>query len=106
MTNSEKYLKDGVNTGNFMFALDSSGIIKERNESLIIYASELQYFLNQPAKPTLTEDEKVILRNIDIEHYQRIGRVKKGLYVANAVTRYYIKPFEPAFQFIKSRRRI
>lgn len=103
MTNADKYNISEVQADKMS---DEFAEWHQNNPDVRGYGEALYRFFQAKVKPTLTEDEKVILRSIDIEHYQRIGRVKKGLYVANAVTRYYIKPFEPAFQFIQPRRRI
>ena len=97
MTNAEKYLKDGV----------KEQLIKE----LSIYGGELNEFFEEQAKPTLTEDERVILRNLD--SYTKIGRTEKDV---AGYTDVYIEDENACeslfmfksnlFQFIKERRRI
>ena len=109
MTNAEKYLKDGVTTENFMFLLDSNGIIKERNGQLVIYASELQYFLNKNTKPTLTEDEKVILRHLDKGRYNKIGKDEHGQSILKFTGEngwLYETYFPNDFKSLQPRRRI
>ena len=75
MTNADKYLKDGVD-----------GIAPLLNEFRNIGAIDsgreyrIDQLLRAEVKPTLSEDEKVILRNIEICTY--IGRNDNGeLYV-------------------------
>ncbi len=94
MTNAEKYLKDGVDVDKF---------VKEYRTSRI---GLLNVWLNEPSKITLTEDEKVILKNIDNIAFKTIGRNKSGgLYV-----RFYFldEPYKASifkdnvFQFIKN----
>ena len=73
MTNKDKFLKDGVE-------------IEELTSKLIEYAYKekegnlfkiTKGFFSQEAKPILTEDEKVILRNIAKEYF-KIGREACG----------------------------
>ena len=75
------------------------------------YGEALYRFLQAKLKPTLTEDEKVILRNID--NYEKyIGRIELSndsiLYVSRKKDRGSWTPFPYAdlFQFIQPRRRI
>lgn len=106
MTNAEKYLKDGV-----------SGIkpLLDKCREIGAIDSGREYridqMLREQAKPTLTEDERVILRNI-----------QKGLFREGFISRtagnelfVFIKEtgetielyiFNHLFQFIKERRRI
>lgn len=57
----------------------------------------------------LTEDERVILRNID-KKFTKIGRVDLGLYFIfcqiEKEQKYFASVFDNVFQFIKERRRI
>lgn len=99
MTNAEKYLKDEA----------KEEFIKRINEELDYAGGQfnIEKFLNEPCKPTLTEDERAILRNID-KKYTHIGR-RAGIEL-------YIKSkdgfkhcwcfYNHLFQFIKVRRRI
>jgi len=87
MTNAERYLKDGV-------------------------VQNIDDFFKQQAKPTLTEDEKVVLRNIK-KDYKYIGKIKflgvEVLYVSQkekAEDFTTLSAFDHLFQFIKERRRI
>lgn len=69
MTNADKYLKDGIDVGDFWN--DFIDYIDEH--SLGFNANNFETFLNDNVKPTLTEDEKVILRNTN-KDYEFIGR--------------------------------
>ena len=110
MTNAEKYLKDGVDsryfaTALYKFILQGSNTSEEN--SILGY---INTFLDLPVQPTLTEDERVILRNIDIKAFKTIGRRKSGgLYVRFIFQgeTYNADIFnDNLFQFIKERRRI
>lgn len=106
MTNSEKYLKDGVDVWQL------ANEIKKYSENTIqLMPFNIEAFFKQEAKITLTEDERVILRNI-----------QKGLFREGFISRtagnelfVFIKEtgetielyiFNHLFQFIKERRRI
>lgn len=112
MTNAEKYLKDGE-TGNFVQAFSCwyYGITRELEN----VDKMLVQFLKAEAKPTLTADEGVILRNIDTDNYKGIGRKNDTLYLVSATPNYFGGEndkevfwycFHELFQFIKERRRI
>lgn len=95
MTNAEKYLKDGV----------KEQLIKE----LSIYGGELDEFFEEQVKPKLTEDERVILRNIKNDDYGKyIGRggsLSFKLYLrGNDESRAYAigTLYNHLFQFIKN----
>lgn len=103
MTNAEKYLKDGVDIENFTNSL--CGFVE--NWEL---RNGIKNFLKKEAKPTLTEDERVILRNID-KKYKYISRGKGDieLYLrkeADDTCSYIFRGYKHLFQFIKERRRI
>lgn len=109
MTNAEKYLKNGVD-------------IKQMATEMVdffdfppyegIGESNIEEFFGKEVKPTLTEDERVILRNID-KKYKRIGRTDydarvQYLYVnvEDGWKPHIMQEFDHLFQFIKERRRI
>ena len=105
MTNAEKYLKDGVN--GIRPLLDKCreiGAIDSGREYRI------DQMLREQVKPTLTEDERVILRNINADFIDTISRnsfEELILHYAgtdNEVELHYLK--DGLFQFIKERRRI
>lgn len=101
--NCEKYLKDGVDIENFTNSL--CGFDENWDLRNIMY-SGIKNFLKKEAKPILTEDEKVILRNITKE-YLTIARNFAGeLSARNNDDWSYIEVFNHLFQFIKERRRI
>lgn len=111
MTNGEKYLKDGVD-------------IKQMATEMVDYFNfppyegigegNIEEFFGKEVKPTLTEDERVILRNI--KSYDTIGRTESGYLIIRdrhtipmeddeyAYNSMY--SFNHLFKFIKERRRI
>ena len=104
MTNGEKYLKAGVSVEEFL-------------EAVIEHCSKgakysIETFLNEQIKPTLTEDERVILRNISNKRYTHIARGEfDGLRLLDKANNNYdvstsFNMYEKLFQFIKERRRI
>jgi len=99
MTNVEKYLKDGVDIEELYKDL------KEECGNRAIYPESMKRFFKKLIKPTLTEDEKVILRNI--ENYKEIGRDNDGdLYLQYNCKCFINSFFGHLFQFIQLRRRI
>lgn len=114
MTNQEKYLKDGVDIEELTDIFEDW---HKTHLNVVSYGEALFRFLQVEVKPTLTEDERVILRNINTNVYDVIGRDSGfDLYIAGKVdwkgnkvsTRDYIEQFlkDDVFQFIKERRRI
>lgn len=107
MTNAEKYLKDGVDIG--QLAREITELSWSNDDCL---EDNITLYFRQQAKPTLTEDERVILRNID-KHFTLIKREKEtgNIFVqSDSVVSEsdwdFIVPFNHLFQFIKERRRI
>ena len=118
MTNADKYLKDAI-SGNDIFnlsqALGEYLTIKCRAKNVFVSDINTFFALKLETTPTLTEDERVILRNIDENNYVAIGRKNDELYLR--YTGYYFHReiddtttfalcFPNLFQFIKERRRI
>ena len=103
MTNAEKYLKDGVDIENFTNSL--CGFVE--NWEL---RNGIKNFLKKEVKPTLTEEERVILRNIVFDsEYKYIYRSLGMLYLSEnekltCVDR--LPAIHHLFQFVKERRRI
>ena len=111
MTNGDKYLKDGVDVKQlsremFNFLVDDDIPLK----------IHIELFFAQPIKPTLTEDEKVILRNIP-KDYVKIRRAKwiidekrmnyGQLEIVDDEGKYWtLCILSHLFQFIQPRRRI
>lgn len=114
MTNGEKYLKDGVSEYDFLNFVFNEGNIGWNGEEDYCYIKKLDllHLLQQPLKPTITEDEKVILRKIlkELKYIGRRGDEKHSfLYVCEKPRQpqdYYALMFEDVFDFIKPRRRI
>lgn len=113
MTNAEKYLKDGVDR---QFLTDFSRWYYAITRDIKNVDTILAQFLSEKAQPTLTEDERVILRNVKWKGYTatHIGREKenKGSFIyirfENDIemTYFFDNFFGHLFQFIKERRRI
>lgn len=110
MTNAEKFLKDGVDIENFTNSL--CGFVE--NWEL---RNGIKNFLKKEAKPTLTEDERVILRNLRYEkgayEYTKIGRTdldSEGncdlILIDSDDESVWWGEYGHLFQFIKERRRI
>ena len=121
MTNADKYLKESVSTGEFVSKLekyysnynDEKGYqgVQDLNEYIVIE------FLNAEVQPTLTEDERVILRNLRYEkgayEYTKIGRTdldSEGncdlILIDSDDESVWWGEYGHLFQFIKERRRI
>ena len=105
-TLADLYLKDGVDVGEL--ARNLYHYFEEEGQN---YPCDIVNFFDKPIKPILSEDEKVILRNID-KNFIVIGRDDRGnLYTNTNAKRtddiyYEISIFEHLFQFIQPRRRI
>lgn len=103
MTNSEKYLKDNIKVNDFA----NMCVYLTRYFDNKISMQKVADFFNEQAKPTLTEDERVILRNID-KSFIKIGKYDNTLMVfctdGTHEEVYILK--DNLFQFIKERRRI
>lgn len=76
MTNAEKYLRDGVDIEKFaeelIYYIDN--ICSEPQD---IYPIHIKNFFKKQVKPTLSEDEKVILKNVSID-FRYIRREQNG----------------------------
>ena len=113
MTNKDKYLKDGVDIEELtneivMFEVKEIGWqIAEKEKDRI------KRFFEQSLKPTLTEDEKVILRNLpkDVDSIDRDsdGELEIKMINQNNCNDFgydWFGWYDKLFQFIKPRRRI
>jgi hypothetical protein len=111
MTNAEKYLKDEVNILELWENFSDYYYKNKDKESDVAKAFKL--FFWEQAKPTLTEDERVILQALKIMGIERISRDKETdicLHYSSA-NRYgelgeKFAILNLYFQFIKERRRI
>lgn len=107
MTNAEKYLKDGAD-------------VKQMATEMVNYFNfppyegigegSIEEFFNKKVQLTLTEDERVILRNLPKE-YKYIHRVKNKRWLelsSDESDNGNLAPFayDHLFQFIKERGRI
>lgn len=102
ITNADKYLKNGANIEELAKEIDS--YIDDTQD----FKYYMTNFFNAPAKHILSDDERVILRNIDTFVVERIGRNKEGhLYLwIGEENKHIFVGFDKLFQFIKERRRI
>lgn len=102
MTNAEKYLKDGT-MAKKLWKKFQEYYYKNKSIESDVEKVFIEFF-EQEAKPTLTEDERVILRNID-KKYKYISRsCGTELYLKNEADdncRYIFRGFCQLFQFIK-----
>lgn len=101
-TNAEIFLKEGVSVEEYCKAIDN--YVKGNG-----YSGRMsEEFLNAPVTPILTEDERVILRNIDTRQYPTIKRTKIGeiIVISNAKCGddiiCYLYCYDHLFQFIKN----
>jgi len=105
MTNAEKYLKDEVNILELWENFSDYYYKNKDKESDV--AKAFKFFFCEQATPTLTEDERVILRNIDTKFY-KIGRTDDNIiyFIFEEITgkeaKYYANVFDNIFQFIKN----
>lgn len=118
MTNAEKYLKDGVDLADLLERLDKD-LNWFRYEEALKGASLdfIKFFNAEERKPTLTEDERVILKNLRYEkgayEYTKIGRTdldSEGncdlILIDSDDESVWWGEYGHLFQFIKERRRI
>ena len=103
MTNAEYFLKDNVSVDKLIIEFADFKPKLETSDNIF---AQLGEFFYTDTKPTLTEDERVILRNIPKE-FTTIARNLVGeLSARNKDTWRYADVFNHLFQFIKERRRI
>lgn len=107
-TLADIYLKDGIDYGDLSMAIGM--FLADRNQ--IGPVGLIKEFFEQPVKPTLTEDEKVILRNVK-KLYKFIGKreLTGTPYISmKSRDKYLFATFDlfdnDLFQFIQPRRRI
>lgn len=114
MTNAGKYLKDGVDLCELIRNIADYKPKLETSDN--VYA-KMQEFFEQEAPPTLTEDERVILKNLRYEkgayEYTKIGRTdldSEGncdlILIDSDDESVWWGEYGHLFQFIKERRRI
>jgi hypothetical protein len=104
MTNAEYYLKEGTNIDELR---------KDINSFMSLYGEfDTTDFFNEQRQPTLTEDERVILKNIDMNAYQKITRdetfalILFGKDEEEQIFRCDFDCYNHLFTFIEERRRI
>ena len=107
MTNTDKWLKDNVNVEELVkelcFKFYEKRVANYAQDKITIQEVLTNYF-NEEATPTLTEDERVILKNIDKHFYTKIYRNEclflRGEHTSDLVFTQY----DHLFQFIQERR--
>lgn len=105
MTNAEKYLKEGVDLCELIRNIADYEPKLETSDN--VYA-KMQEFFYEPTTLTLTEDERIILKNVKSD-YKYIGRKSflgvEFLYVSskeNGEDFTPLTPFDHLFQFINN----
>jgi len=102
MTNAEKYLKEGVDINQMATEMVNYFNFPPYEG---IGESSIEAFFDKEVKPTLTEDERVILRNID-KKIKYITRDNSGyLYITEKSFSMLALPFSiynHLFQFIEN----
>lgn len=108
MTNIDKYLKEGVSVEELARKIDQYCYDNETpDEDTGLSTEELvAMFFEEEIKPTLTEDERVILRNLNKEEFTHIGRHYLGdlflKYKAGTIlNEYNFEAYTHLFQFIQ-----
>lgn len=112
MTNAERFIGDEDEIDTFIEEVADFFVKEEGFYNKEYIKNVLIDFFKQSVIPALTEDERVILRNMEFKDYNIIGRKESGdLYVNykendsfNGVLLIMFK--KHLFQFIKERRRI
>ena len=107
MTNAKKYLKDTTDVGELWDKFIE--YYYANKQRLPEVEDSLKEFMRAEATPTLTEDEKVILRNIQLYTGQTITIRRAGdshLYISGGCGLIDFGQYNHLFQFIKERRRI
>lgn len=117
MTNAEVYIGDEDLIDQFIDEFNEFVIKNSKNATPL--RELIEQFFKQERKPTLTEDERVILRNIKNDNYGKyIGRGDSSKVNTPALWTLYLRGddeskaysigtmFNHLFQFIKERRRI
>lgn len=108
LTNKDKYLKDGVDVYEIANGINEAYLDSYDEEDLVDCVAR---WFNTTAKPTLTEDEKVILKSIKDDNWAIIGKTDfNELYLSNYCKNcdVFVKEIfkKGLFQFIQPRRRI
>ena len=80
MTNSEYYLKEGISVDELADNFIDFCMQPTRTKTTS-YMQDLKDFFKAQRKVILTEDERVILRNIDLQNFKAIGRENDYLYL-------------------------
>ena len=110
MTNADKFLKDEKYIFDIAKGIAEAICYDDMEHAKKITEKEIRNWFTSNAKPTLTEDEKVILRNLNEQIWEKIGRDKYGTLSLKTRTKddenFFNGCYGHLFQFIKERRRI
>lgn len=104
MTNKDKFLQKGVSVEEFAKEFEEFCVMMKEENIVMTYKQEMEEFLNCKIQPTLTEDERVILKNIDTDYYPTIKKINKTLYIVDKEDMYKEIEYmfkDHIFQFIK-----
>lgn len=107
MTNAEVYIGDEDLIYTFIDEFSEFACEQDCDFKYHYLKETLVRFFKKERKPTLTDDERVILRNL-WHRFDIIKRLESGLLVVEyqGLTRADINIFDHLFKFIKERRRI
>lgn len=112
MTNAEVYIGDEDLIDQFIDEFDEFACEQDCAFEYHYLKEMLVRFFKKERKPTLTEDERVILRNIN-KRFNRIERNKFGFLILTengcenvGEAMHTLYAFNHLFQFIKERRRV
>lgn len=109
ITNADKYLKDEKYIFDIAKGIAEAICYDDMEHLKKITEKEIKDWFTSSTKPTLTEDERVILRNIQLYTGKSvtIRRIGDGhLYISGGCGFIDFGEYNHLFQFIKERRRI
>lgn len=101
LTNKDKYLKDGVSPKAMWYEFKNW---YNDTQCTCAYGEAIEIFMKESVKPTLTEDEKVILKLASKKHETIKRSEYNNLFINNIPIASLFG--ENLFQFIQPRRRI
>ena len=98
MTNAKKYLKDGVEAKEIWHNYQEFLMNNDKTENTCTFVE----FMEEKVKLQLTEDERVMLRNLD-KRYKSIYRTNQGnLCINQGCVGIAFDQYNHLFQFIKN----
>ena len=106
MTNAEVYIGDEDLIDQFIDEFNEFACKQDWDLEYHDLKHRLEEFFKQERTPTLTEDERVILRNIDSHYYTKIFRNECLFLHGEHTSDLVFTQYDHLFQFIKERGRI